>query len=238
MASCVPARVSRITMAMFSSDSVTAGRIRWRMPSTVRKLRGMPSTRTVSPRPFDGSQPNCTANTMISIRPTQNVGSEKPRIDIVMIDFPATPVGRSPAQRPSGMPRTMASRMAVMASSMVAGMRSKISFSAGVPCANDVPRLPCKAFCRKIQYCSQSGLSSPSAAMVRLMSSWSACGLMRISTGLPIAKTPRKTSSDMTRSTTTLCIRRRMMKTSMLETLSFRRQRSPGQGPLRDGIRC
>jgi hypothetical protein len=37
------------------------------------------------PRPVEGSQPSITAKIMINIRPTQNVGSEKPRIDPAMI---------------------------------------------------------------------------------------------------------------------------------------------------------
>ena len=45
---------------------------------------------------------------MISIRPTQNVGSEKPRIEPVMIVRPATPFGLRPAHSPSGMPSTIA----------------------------------------------------------------------------------------------------------------------------------
>lgn len=86
---------------------------------------------------------------MISISPTQNVGSENPRIEIVMMVRLATPFGRSPAHRPSGIPSTTASSMANTASSKVAGMRSKISLSAGVPYANDTPRLPCSAPFRK-----------------------------------------------------------------------------------------
>ena len=46
----------------------------------------------VGPRPFDGSQPSITENTMISIRPTQNVGSEKPRIEPAMIVAPGDAV--------------------------------------------------------------------------------------------------------------------------------------------------
>ena len=38
----------------------------------------MPNSSAVAPRPVLGSQPSWTANTMISISPTQKVGSEKP----------------------------------------------------------------------------------------------------------------------------------------------------------------
>ena len=102
-----------------------------------------------------------------------------------------------------------------MANSSVAGMRSKISLSAGVPCANDTPRLPCSAPFRKYRYCSHSGLSSPSAAIVRAMSCWSACGLMRMSTGLPMAYTPRNTRIDITNSTATDSSNLRIRNTSI-----------------------
>ena len=91
----------------------------------------MPNTGVVGPRPFDGSQPSITANTMMSIRPTQNVGSEKPRIDPAMIVLPAKPFGLRPAHRPSGMPKVIASSIAATASSSVAGIRSRMSPSAG-----------------------------------------------------------------------------------------------------------
>ena len=69
---------------------------------------------------------------MISIKPTQNVGSENPRIDPAMIDRPATERGLRPAQRPSGTPSTIAISMATMANSRVAGIRSRINPSAEV----------------------------------------------------------------------------------------------------------
>ena len=57
----------------------------------------MPSTSTVSPRPVEGSQPSCTANTMISISPTQKVGSEKPRMLPAMMALLIGLSGFSPA---------------------------------------------------------------------------------------------------------------------------------------------
>ena len=147
---------------------------------------------------------------MISIRPTQNVGSEKPRIEPAMIVRPATPSGLSPAHSPSGMPSTTAISIAAIASSIVAGIRCRMSPSAGVACTNDRPRSPVTAPFRNTTYCSHSGLSRPSAAMARSRSIWSACGLIRMSIGLPIAYTPTNTSSDITKSTTTLCMLRRM----------------------------
>ena len=47
--------------------------------------RPMPSTKTVSPRPVDGSQPSITAKTMIIISPTQKVGRLKPKIEPAII---------------------------------------------------------------------------------------------------------------------------------------------------------
>ncbi len=124
---------------------------------------------------------------MISIRPTQNVGSEKPRIEPAMIERPAMPFGFSPAHRPSGMPSTIAITIAVSASSIVAGIRSRMSPSADVLCTNERPRSPCATPWRKLQYCAHSGLSRPSAAIARSRSIWSACGLIRMSIGLPTA---------------------------------------------------
>ena len=70
---------------------------------------------------------------MIIISPTQNVGSEKPRIEPVMIVLPATESGFKPAHNPSGMPSTTAISIAAIASSKVAGIRSRISSTAGAP---------------------------------------------------------------------------------------------------------
>src|SRR5665213_377186 len=96
-------------------------------------LCGVPvSFLTVAPRPLDGSHPSITENTMISIRPTQNVGSETPRIEPAMIERPLHESGFNPAHSPSGMPKITANSIATMASSSVAGMRSKMSPSADV----------------------------------------------------------------------------------------------------------
>ena len=70
-------------------------------PSQVRKLTiACRRARAVSPRPPEGSQPSCTAKIMISISPTQKVGSEKPRIEPAMMVLPAGLSGRSPAIKP------------------------------------------------------------------------------------------------------------------------------------------
>ena len=63
----------------------------------MNRLDVMPSTSPSAPRPVEGSQPSMTANTMISISPTQNVGSEKPTMEPAMIALPATLSGLRPA---------------------------------------------------------------------------------------------------------------------------------------------
>ena len=141
--------------------------IRCRQPSSERKLTRTPKNWVVGPRPFDGSQPSITENTMISIRPTQKVGSENPRIDPAMIERPETELGLSPAQRPSGIPSVIAISIAANASSSVAGMRSRIRLSAEVLCTKDLPRSPCRAPQRNVAYCAHIGLSRPSAAIAR-----------------------------------------------------------------------
>ncbi len=57
------------------------------MPSAVRNDHCAPSSSCVGPRPFVGNQPSSTENTMISMRPTQKVGSEKPRIEPLMMSL-------------------------------------------------------------------------------------------------------------------------------------------------------
>ena len=134
----------------------------------------------VGPRPAEGSQPRVTENTMMSIRPTQKVGSENPRIEPAMMDLPAADSGLSPAHNPSGIPRTTAISIAAVASSRVAGMRSTMSPIAGTLKAKDFPSSPAAA-------CSRSGRSRPSAAAARAISLWSDCGFTRMSIGLPTA---------------------------------------------------
>ena len=87
-----------------------------------------------------------------------------------MMDFAANESGFSPAHKPSGRPKTTAMIVATTASSTVAGMRCKISCTAGMLEANDLPRSPLSAAVRKCQYCTHTGLSSPSAAVTRAIS--------------------------------------------------------------------
>ncbi len=173
--------------AMLSSARVKLGNSRWRSPSIERKLTGTPRNSAVGPRPLEGSQPRNTANTMISIRPTQKVGSEKPRIEPAMMVRPAKDSGFRPAYRPSGRPITTAIRIASTASSSVAGMRSKISSMAGTLKAKDLPRLPASACLTNTKYWTHIGLSSPRRSIAPARSAWVASGLIRMSIGLPIA---------------------------------------------------
>ena len=114
---------------------------------------------------------------------------------------------------PSGRAMTTARNSAANASSSVAGMRSTINLSAGSPKMKDFPRSPLTALERKNQYCSCTGRSSPNARIVFSISAWSASGLISMSTGSPTTFTAKKTSSDITATTTMLCSSRRMMKT-------------------------
>ena len=125
----------------------------------VRNDHCMPNSIAVWPRPVLGSQPSCTANTMISIRPTQKLGSENPRMLPAMIDAAErTHSGFRPAYKPSGTPKTIDNSTAVTASSIVAGMRCAISRSAGSLNTKLRPRSPCSASHRKYAYCRHSGL--------------------------------------------------------------------------------
>jgi len=160
---------------------------------------------TVGPRPDVGSQPSQTENTMMSMMPTQKVGSENPRIEPAMMVLPAVERGFRPAHSPRGIPSSTAISIAAIASSSVAGMRSRIRPIAGTLKANDLPRSPAAACLMKMKYCSRRGRSRPRAAAARAISFWSDCGLTRMSIGLPTAYTPANTSSDITASTAKLC---------------------------------
>ncbi len=92
--------------------------------------RCTPKTSTVSPRPLAGNQRSSTAKNRISIRPIQKFGSEKPRIEVVMIERPTIESGFRPAMTPSGTPMPIENTKATNASSIVAGKRSRMTFSA------------------------------------------------------------------------------------------------------------
>ena len=53
--------------------------------------------------------------------------------------------------------------------------------------AKERPRSPARAFCRKSPSCTHIGLSRPKDTTVARRSAWVASGLMRMSTGLPMA---------------------------------------------------
>ncbi|MNT49441.1 hypothetical protein D3C72_1862960 [compost metagenome] len=126
-----PARVRRITSEILNSDRLMAGSSMCRRPSSVRNDHCAPRNSTVWPRPLEGSMPSDTLKVMISIRPTQNVGSEKPTMLPAMTDLENQFSGYSPAKRPSGAPSSTASISAAMASSSVAGRRCRMSSMAG-----------------------------------------------------------------------------------------------------------
>ena len=78
--------------------------------------------------------------------------------------------GFSPAYIPRGIPKTTAIRSETKASSIVAGIRWTINFSAGSPKINERQRSPWNAFKTKYQYCSETGLSRPRLRITRSIS--------------------------------------------------------------------
>jgi hypothetical protein len=90
----------------------------------------------------EGNQPRWTANTIIKMIPTQNVGIENPRIEPAIIVLLTFDFGFNPAYMPRGMPKNMAMNKENSASSRVAGIRWIISFKAGSPKINDRPKSP------------------------------------------------------------------------------------------------
>ena len=150
---------------------------------------------------------------MMSIMPTQKLGRLKPRMDPPMMTLPLTESGLRPAHMPSGMPTKTVINRAKIASSKVAGMRSTMTLIADTPWIKEFPRLPVTAFFRKTTYCSCIGRSSPSARTAFCKQTRSQSGETRSSVGLPTILTPKKTMSDMAKTTMTLCNRRRVMNT-------------------------
>ena len=132
--------------------------MRWLMPDQVARLVRMPRMVPTSPRPVEGSQPSQTEKIMMSIMPCQKFGRLKPRIDPVMTVSSSTVFRASgPAHRPSGMPMTSDRASATKASSRVAGMRLRIRSIEGWLNTKERPRSPCRAFQRKVPYCSMRG---------------------------------------------------------------------------------
>ena len=133
-----------------------------------------------------------------------------------MIVRPATPSGFSPAHRPSGMPSSDRDQH-----------RHERELEGRGHALEDEPQRGHAEHERPAEVAVQRaceetpGIAPTSAGRARAprsrcsRSCWSACGLIRMSTGLPIAYTPTNTSSDMMNRTSTACMLRRMMKTGM-----------------------
>src|SRR5690554_1914152 len=197
--------------AHLATAMVMAGRIRFLRPSQLNRLSATGPNCSTGPRPPAGTQPSMTANSMISMSPTQKLGREKPSTEPDMMARAGRLSGRRPAYTPSGTPTTMEMNMASVASSSVAGMRSRMSRMADSPVRKLLPKSSCTAFARKMPYCSQSGRSSPRLRRIASRSRSVASGLAIISTGSPIMYSAANTSADMTRTMTPVCRIRRMM---------------------------
>jgi hypothetical protein len=172
--------------AAFARAIVVAGSSSRDQPSSVNTLSAIGPTCTVAPRPLAGSQPRKTANTMMSIRPTQKFGSEKPSIEPVMMPRVLTACGFRPAQMPNGTPTMTDSSIATVASSSVAGMRSRINPIAGWPARKLLPKSRRSACSMKIPYCWMSGWSRPKLWRIAARSSSVASGLAIIEIGSPM----------------------------------------------------
>src|SRR5690606_15029247 len=166
---------------------------------------------STGPRPPAGTQPSITANSMMSISPTQKLGSEKPSTDPDMMPRDRKFSGRRPAYTPSGTPTTMEMNMASVASSSVAGMRSRMRCMADSPVRKLLPKSSWTALDRKMMYCSHSGRSRPRLRRMASRSRSVASGLAIMSTGSPITYRPANTSADMIRTTSPVWSRRRTM---------------------------
>ena len=139
-----------------------------RVRRMMRPIRNMPSvmagstTWEIPPMPEAGSHRRCTANTVISTRPSQKPGMDWPS-SASAIDPWSQRLSRFTAEiTPIGMPMRTAKLNAPAVSKSVAGSRSSTTSRAGRCARIDVPRSPCRARPRKRAYWSTSGWSRPS----------------------------------------------------------------------------
>ena len=187
----------------------------------------MPIKVPISPLPVDGNHPSWTANIMINIIPTQNVGIEKPKIEPAIITLLALLSGLYPAYIPKGIAIIKDINNENKASSNVAGILWIINFRAGSPKINELPKSPLNAFTKKYQYCSVTGLSSPSSRITLSTSAWSASGLISISTGSPTRFTPPKTKRDIINKTSILWANLVQINAVILEFFNNKNQSKP-----------
>ena len=141
------------------SARLMAGSSAYLQPSQLKIDSCSPRTSVVGPRPVDGSQPSCTAKIMISISPTQKVGSEKPRIDPAMMVFDTTLCGsqtRRTARAECPARPTSPSRGRPARASPACARGSLRAPAA--PKTKELPRSPLSAPLRKPTYCSSTGL--------------------------------------------------------------------------------
>ena len=82
----------------------------------------------------------------------RKVGMEIPKRDPAMMRRLAGELGATETNTPSPTPKVTAMSIAMRANSKVAGNRSKISCMAGSRLTKDIPKLPCRAFRRKMRY--------------------------------------------------------------------------------------
>ncbi len=103
---------------------------------------------------------------MISRRPHQKIGIEKPVSEMPITVWSRIEPRLTAARMPAGMPIASASAMANTDSSTVAGNRAKNSPSTGLRVTIELPRSPWSRLPRKPRYCSTSGRSKPYWAII------------------------------------------------------------------------
>src|SRR6056297_80527 len=152
--SSIDPRVILNNNAIWNIPKVKAGMIICLQPSIVKSpLLQKLKIVIVSPRPEEGIIPKTIENKYINKIPTKNVGKETPNrepvIKILLIIF----LGFADTKTPKEIPNITAKDSATKASSILAGKRSKISSITGTLVTYDIPKLPCKAFFKKLKYC-------------------------------------------------------------------------------------
>ena len=101
---------------------------------------------------------------MISTMPTQNMGSDKPRIDRARTTISSRRLRIVAEATPAKTPSPLLTASDTRASSMVGGMRSKIIRRMGTPLLIDKPRSPRARREMKLAYWALIGLSRPQTA--------------------------------------------------------------------------
>jgi hypothetical protein len=221
------ARVCRIKIAARPVPRTNVGiSICWSHSSGVVKRLAL--------KPPYGSQPSHTANTTMSIMPSQKCGMATPEMAKVVTAISSRELRRIADTVPRGIPSNRPNSHAFRPNCTVKRSRATIWGNTSMPLRYDFPQSPRKMSASQTPYCTSTGRSSPKSFLILAYSAGSMAPLSSIPANKRAgslgsqrtsAKTPRLTrsrvgimfSSRRTRYFCTLCLLN-----------SYLRQKSPG----------